>query len=109
VTLEPGDVLFNPTWNWHNVENLSEESVAVSSRWIQPLKVSHNRLAEFFMSFSGYLARRKFTAIRQRGFSISDESVREVYRSMDHRVDFGRPGASERLRRRHDIDGLESA
>jgi hypothetical protein len=109
VTLEAGDVLFNPTWNWHNVENLSEESVAVSSRWIQPLKVSHNRLVELFMSFSGYLAKRRFTAIRERGFSISDESVREVYRSMDHRVDFGRPGSTERLRRRHDIDSLELA
>lgn len=38
VTLEPGDVLFNPTGNWHNVENLSDESIAVSSRWLQPIK-----------------------------------------------------------------------
>ena len=109
ATLEPGDVLFNPTWNWHNVENLTEESVAVSSRWIQPLKVSHNRLVEFFMMFSGYLAKRRFTAIRQRGFSISDESVREIYRSIDHRVDFGRPGSADELRQLHEIDNLELA
>lgn len=109
VTLEPGDVLFNPTWNWHNVENLTEESVAVSSRWIQPLAVSHNRLVEFFMMFSGYLAKRRFTAIRQRGFSISDESVREIYRSMDHRVDFGRPGSAERMRQHYGFDDLEFA
>jgi hypothetical protein len=107
VTLEPGDVLFNPSWNWHDVENLTEESVAVSSRWIQPLAVSHNRLIEFFMLFSPYLNRRRFTAIRQRGFSISDESVREVYRSMDHRVDFGRPGAFARMCERYGFDALE--
>jgi hypothetical protein len=107
VTLEPGDVLFNPTWNWHNVENLSEESIAVSSRWLQPIKVSHNRFVELCMLFSGYLTRRRFTAIRQRGFSISDENVREIYKSMDHRVDFGRPGAFDRMRARYRVDSLE--
>ncbi len=33
--LEPGDVLFNPAYFWHDVLNLSE-TVAVSFRWVSP-------------------------------------------------------------------------
>jgi len=33
VTLEPGDVLLNPPWWWHAIDNITEESVAVASRW----------------------------------------------------------------------------
>jgi hypothetical protein len=33
TTLEPGDVLFNPPWWWHSVENVSEQTVGVASRW----------------------------------------------------------------------------
>ena len=33
VTLEPGDVLFNPPWWWHSVDNLTPTSVAVATRW----------------------------------------------------------------------------
>ena len=32
-TLQPGDMLFNPSWNWHLVENLDTDSVGVASRW----------------------------------------------------------------------------
>ncbi|MCP4380580.1 MAG: hypothetical protein GY798_04030 [Hyphomicrobiales bacterium] len=34
VVLEPGDILFNPPWWWHAVENLTDETVAVSTRWL---------------------------------------------------------------------------
>lgn len=109
VTLEPGDVLFNPTWNWHNVENLTRESIAVSSRWIQPLQVAHNRFTEYCMLFSGYLSRRRFGAIRDRAFFISDENTREVYKNKDYRSDFGRPGSFDQLRRDYAIDSLPPA
>ena len=32
-TLQPGDMLYNPAWNWHLVENLDDESIGVASRW----------------------------------------------------------------------------
>ena len=32
--LEPGDILFNPTWFWHEVDNLKNETIAVAIRWI---------------------------------------------------------------------------
>ena len=31
--MERGDVLFNPSWNWHMVENLDDESIGVATRW----------------------------------------------------------------------------
>ena len=33
VTLEPGDLLLNPSWWWHSIQNLTEETIGVSSRW----------------------------------------------------------------------------
>jgi hypothetical protein len=35
VTLEPGDVLFNPPWWWHAIRNVSPTTVAVASRWMK--------------------------------------------------------------------------
>ena len=34
-TLEPGDVLFNPAYMWHDVDNLSD-SIGISVRWLSP-------------------------------------------------------------------------
>lgn len=34
--LEPGDILINPTWNWHQVENLDADSIGIASRWLIP-------------------------------------------------------------------------
>jgi hypothetical protein len=33
VVLNPGDVLFVPAWWWHDVENLTSESIGVATRW----------------------------------------------------------------------------
>lgn len=33
VTLNPGDVMLNPPWWWHAIDNITEVSVAVASRW----------------------------------------------------------------------------
>jgi len=33
VELNPGDVLFNPPWWWHAVDNLTPTSIAVATRW----------------------------------------------------------------------------
>jgi len=33
VTLNPGDVLLNPPWWWHAIDNLTPKSVAVATRW----------------------------------------------------------------------------
>ena len=38
VTLEEGDVLYNPSLHWHYVETL-EDSISISSRWSNPFNV----------------------------------------------------------------------
>ena len=55
VELEPGDLLLNPPWWYHAVENLTETSVAVSTRWLgpyfPPIK-NTNRLFTFLQFFN---------------------------------------------------------
>lgn len=36
TVLNPGDVLVNPPWWWHAVENLSPASIGVATRWMTP-------------------------------------------------------------------------
>ncbi len=36
VVLNPGDVLLIPAWWWHDVENITDSTVAVASRWFDP-------------------------------------------------------------------------
>ena len=43
VVLEPGDVLSVPPWWWHEVDNLSDKTVAAATRWFDPTaKLSPN-------------------------------------------------------------------
>lgn len=41
TVLEPGDVLWNPPWVWHGVQNLTE-SIAVSMWWINATRAISN-------------------------------------------------------------------
>ncbi len=34
VELEPGDVLFSPPWWWHDVRNMTEDTMGLATRWI---------------------------------------------------------------------------
>jgi hypothetical protein len=45
--IEPGDVLYNPRWWYHCIENMSERTVAVATRWdvgMKPRPRDTNRL-----------------------------------------------------------------
>lgn len=47
VVLEPGDVLINPPWWWHQVENLDGQTVGCASRWIRLGILETNALFSF--------------------------------------------------------------
>jgi oxalate decarboxylase/phosphoglucose isomerase-like protein (cupin superfamily) len=47
VDLEKGDVLLSPTWWYHAVENLTERTLAVATRWRDPAQLASNRLYNF--------------------------------------------------------------
>ncbi|MEJ2419292.1 MAG: cupin-like domain-containing protein [Exilibacterium sp.] len=53
VDLEPGDVLFNPSWYWHQIDNLTDETIAVATRWVTDIKQT-NRLFTLMECFSSY-------------------------------------------------------
>ena len=54
VLLEPGDVLLNPPWWWHAIENVTPSSVGVSSRWSSPLMTEPtNRMFLLLQMLSG--------------------------------------------------------
>jgi len=42
VTIEPGDLLFNPPWWWHAVRNISDKTVGIASRWHEDGTVGTN-------------------------------------------------------------------
>lgn len=63
VELEKGDVLFNPAWWWHAIENTSEKSVAVASRWLQGGVTGEN----FMFTDQSYEINRFFSVFFQLG------------------------------------------
>lgn len=52
IVLEPGDMLINPPWWWHAINNKPPVSIAVASRWnIQTPCQQQNPLFNFMQSF----------------------------------------------------------
>ncbi|MBD1227093.1 cupin-like domain-containing protein [Xenorhabdus griffiniae] len=51
ITLEPGDMLINPPWWWHAINNQPPVSIAIASRWKIEMPYQHqNPLYEFVQS-----------------------------------------------------------
>lgn len=44
VVLEPGDILYNPPWWWHDVRNVTDFTMGCASRWVDN-KMSFKRIA----------------------------------------------------------------
>ncbi|MCA9681904.1 MAG: cupin-like domain-containing protein [Myxococcales bacterium] len=44
--LEAGDMLINPPWWWHAVDNLSPSSIGIATRWVEPGLTRFNRTYE---------------------------------------------------------------
>lgn len=83
VHLKPGDVLFNPPWWWHAIDNLTPTSVAVATRWDavrrDPSFYELNRmlslLAVINPSFPGFLFDFLTIGDGQGGQSLLNESA----------------------------------
>lgn len=41
VVLEPGDVLYNPSYWWHSIENIDPDTLGVASRWVFETAAEH--------------------------------------------------------------------
>lgn len=81
AVLEPGDVLLNPPWWWHCIENLSESSVAVATRWadtkalnpITGIGSGGNRLFTAFQLFSPPFVKMSFNMVLTNSRIVPDE------------------------------------
>lgn len=51
-TLERGDLLINPAWNYHMVENVDTESIGVASRWHMPAFYPYTNALFSFLQFT---------------------------------------------------------
>src|SRR5690606_16551383 len=52
IVLQPGDMLINPPWWWHAINNLPPASIAIASRWkIQMPYQRQNPVYDFVQSF----------------------------------------------------------
>jgi oxalate decarboxylase/phosphoglucose isomerase-like protein (cupin superfamily) len=49
VNLEKGDVLLVPSWWYHSVENLTERTLGVATRWRDPQQLDSNRIYNFLL------------------------------------------------------------
>ncbi len=54
VTLEPGDVVYTPSWWWHSVENMTRETIGVATRWHAEKDLLTNRLFTILYWLSPY-------------------------------------------------------
>lgn len=94
VVLEPGDVLMNPQFNWHMVENLDSETIGVATRWFFPSgHVYQNSLHSLFQWFSTYMWKTYYTRIRNRALNITAHTASNTP-PMDERFNYGRKGSS---------------
>lgn len=101
ATLEPGDVLLNPPWQWHMIDNVTDASIGVATRWAPmpgPRKpVRTNTFFDFFQLLSPAIWRLRFHGMINNPNEpiIIDESTRGLVSSQDDYIDFGRKGATQ--------------
>ncbi|KOP24605.1 hypothetical protein AMR41_19605 [Hapalosiphon sp. MRB220] len=91
--LEPGDILLNPPWQWHAIENLTEETIAIATRWADTIGQKRaNTFFEFMQLFSPHMWRMKFGALKKapNAVGLFDENTGDLVKSSDDFVGLGK-------------------
>jgi hypothetical protein len=74
AVLEPGDILLNPPWLWHAINNLTDETIAVATRWV-PLGIKRsNTFFDLMQLLSPKAWQNRFYALSR---NSDDSSVLE--------------------------------
>nr|DAB41912.1 TPA_exp: ArzJ - aKG/Fe(II) halogenase [Fischerella sp. PCC 9339] len=63
AVLEPGDILLIPAWQWHAIDNLTEETIAVATRWSMVKQEQANTFFNFIQLFSPKIWRVRFALL----------------------------------------------
>jgi ribosomal protein L16 Arg81 hydroxylase len=81
TVLEPGDVLFNPSWWWHRIMNESSPTIGCATRWVIIPNLSTNTLFDFYHQWCSYFFCNALTLIGKRAFrqpTLTDETTLTV-------------------------------
>ncbi len=86
VTLEPGDILVNPPWWWHAVDNVTDATIGIATRWpiAEDYRKQNPLLGDFVQSL--HPIREKFKELRSKAADqvvIPDKDLRKAYDSYE--------------------------
>lgn len=93
-TLERGDILLNPPWNWHMVENYDQESIGIASRWLMAAPWPYTNALFSFLQFSSW----EFTSFLYKRIASKAGWYEFKYhptahQNLDEQVNFGNFGS----------------
>jgi len=95
VVLNPGDILLSPSWYWHTVENLTDMTIGVATRWL-PINKPTNRFLTLLQVFSKPTWQLIFDLL-QGDSNMNDESVLIAEESLDEKLAFGKAGQAKKI------------
>ena len=98
LELQPGDLLMNPPWNWHMVENSGEESIGIATRWKFPSSFFTLHYTNALFSFLQFISEDFFTFMYRRIASLKFGFAEFVYAptshgDLDSALNFGKLGS----------------
>jgi hypothetical protein len=97
IVLEPGDILLSPSWYWHTVENMTDMTMALATRWLPINKVT-NRFFTFLQVFSQsnwqLVINLLGTEVQS---SLNNENTLVGTESPDEKVGFGQIGQAKQI------------
>lgn len=98
LDLKPGDMLMNPPWNWHMVENSGHESIGIATRWKFPSSFFTLHYTNTLFSFLQFISEDFFTFMYRRIASLKFGFDEFVYAPTSHgdldtALNFGKLGS----------------
>ena len=97
VILNPGDILLSPSWYWHNVENITDMTIGMATRWL-PINKATNRFLTLLQVFSKPTWQLVFDLLGIKANStMNDEAVLLAEESLDEKLAFGKIGQAKQI------------
>jgi hypothetical protein len=92
AVLEPGDILLNPPWQWHAIDNLTDETIAVATRWALVKQKRANQFFDFMQLFSSQVWRMQFGVLMKERDAVGlfDENTDDLVKNTDDFVMLGK-------------------
>lgn len=105
AVLEPGDILLNPPWQWHAINNITDRSIGVATRWTSVGRVKRtNTFFDLCQLLSPAIWRLRIQGMLTNPGEpvIIDENTRGLVDSHDDYINFGKAGSTAAYLDLHD-------